>query len=105
VHGGRGEELTRDGRMGGEMDKGNKVKMDPIMMDEDQMNNIMETTGKMCSGIPHQYKINNKKRAIDEREGLASDEKEVEDLCDMEKIEEIFCTTYERKIDVPRVLK
>ena len=40
----------------------------------------METTGKMRSGVPYQYKMNNKKRAIEEREGLASDEEEVEDL-------------------------
>ena len=57
----------------------------------------MEKDGKTHSGRPCQYKMNNKKRAIADREGLASDEKEVEDLWAMECIEEIMCTTYERK--------
>jgi hypothetical protein len=34
---------------------------------------------------------------------LESDEEEVEDTHAMEKIEEILCTTYERKIGGPRV--
>jgi hypothetical protein len=34
----------------------------------------------MHSEIPYQYKMNNKKRAIIDKEGLASDEEEVEDL-------------------------
>jgi hypothetical protein len=38
--------------------------MDPIMMEEDQIKNIMATTGKMRIGVPYQYKMNNKKRAI-----------------------------------------
>jgi hypothetical protein len=81
VHGGRGEALTRAGEMEEEMDKGKKEEaLDPIMMEEDQIKQIMETTGKMRSGVPYQYKMNNKKRAIAEREGLASDEEEVEDL-------------------------
>jgi hypothetical protein len=64
-----------------EMDKGKKKEaMDPIMMEEDQIKKIMETTGKMRSGVPYQYKMNNKKRAIADREGLESDEEEVEDL-------------------------
>jgi hypothetical protein len=37
----------------------------------------METTGNTRSGVPYQYKMNNKKRAIADREGLASDEEEV----------------------------
>jgi hypothetical protein len=41
--------------------------------------------------------MNNKKRAIANREGLESDEEEVEDLRAMENIEEILHTTYERK--------
>jgi hypothetical protein len=41
--------------------------------------------------------MNNKKRAIANREGLASDEEEVEDLWAMEQIEEILCATYERE--------
>ena len=40
----------------------------------------MEKYGKMRSGVPYQYKMNNKKRAINDREGLESDEEEVEDL-------------------------
>ena len=76
-----GEALTRDGEMEGEMDKGKKEEaLDPIMMDEDQINQIMETTGRMLSGVPYQYNMNNKKRSITEREGLKSDEEEVEDL-------------------------
>jgi hypothetical protein len=41
--------------------------------------------------------MNNKKRVVEDREGLASDEEEVEDLRAMEKNEEILRTTYERK--------
>jgi hypothetical protein len=38
VHGGRGEALTGEGEMEGEMDKGKKEEaLDPIMMDEDQI--------------------------------------------------------------------
>jgi reverse gyrase len=80
VHGERGEALTKVGRMEGEMDKGNKEAMYPIMMEEDHINNIMETTGKMSNGVPYQYKMNNKKRPIADREGLECDEEEVEDL-------------------------
>jgi hypothetical protein len=80
-----------------EMDKGKqKEAMDPIMMDEDQTKQIMEKYGK-TQGRPYQYKMNNKKRAIADREGLVSDEEEVEDLWAVEKIEEILCATYERK--------
>jgi hypothetical protein len=50
----------------------------------------METTIKTCSGVPYQYKVNTKKRVTTAREGLTSDEKEVEDLLDVEKIEEIL---------------
>jgi hypothetical protein len=63
----------------------------------------MAKDGKMHSGVPYQYKMNNKKRAIADREGLASDEEELEDLWAMEKIEEILCATYERKIRGRRV--
>jgi hypothetical protein len=91
VHGGRGEALTRAGEMEEEMDKGKKEEaLDPIMMEEDQIKQIMETTGKTRSGVPYQYKMNNKKRAIADREGLESDEEEVEDLRAVEKIEEIL---------------
>ena len=51
----------------------------------------------MHSGRPYQYKMNNKKRDIANREGLVSDEEEVEDLRDVEQIEETLCATYERK--------
>jgi hypothetical protein len=48
-----------------EMDKGKKEEaLDPIMMEEDQIKKIMETTGRTHSGAPYQYKMNNKKRAI-----------------------------------------
>jgi hypothetical protein len=57
-----------------------KEAMDPIMMDEEQTKEIMERVGVTCSGRPYQYKINRKKRAVAEREGLDSDEEEVEDL-------------------------
>jgi hypothetical protein len=56
-----------------------------------------------CSGAPYQHKLNTKKRAIAEREGLANDEEEVEDLWAMEKIEEILSAAYERKTRGPRI--
>jgi hypothetical protein len=53
VHGGREEALTRGGEMEGEMDKGNKKDcMDPIMMEEDQIKQIMATARKTHSGVP-----------------------------------------------------
>ena len=54
--------------------------MDPIMMDKDQIKWIMETTRKMRIGLPYHYKVNTKKRFVVVREGLESDEEEVEDL-------------------------
>jgi hypothetical protein len=104
VHGGRGKALTREGEMEGDMDKGKKEEaLDPIMMDEDQIKRIMETTGRTHSGAPYQYKMNTKKRAVAVREGLEIDEEEVEDLRVVEKIEEILRATYERKKRGPRV--
>jgi hypothetical protein len=104
VHGGRGEALTERGEMEGGKDKGKKEEpLDPIMMDDDQIKKIMATTGKTRSGVPYQYKVNTKKRAVSMREGLASDEEEVEDLWDVEQIEEILCATYERKTRGPRM--
>ena len=47
--------------------------------------------------------MNNKKLVVAEREGLESDEEEVEDLWDVEQIEEILHATYERKTSGPRV--
>jgi hypothetical protein len=44
----------------------------------------MATTGKMRNRVPYQYKVNTKKRDIVAREGLASEEEEVEDLWAME---------------------
>jgi hypothetical protein len=102
VHGGRGEALTEKGEMEGGKDKGKKEEpSEPIMMYEDQIKWIMATAGKTCSRVPYQYKVNTKKRAIATREGLASDEEEVEDLWAMEQIEEILRTTYERKTRCP----
>jgi hypothetical protein len=81
VHGGRGKALIGEGEMEGEGDKGNKEEaLDPIMMDKDQIKWIMAIAGKTCNGIPYQYKLNTKKRVVAVREGLESDEEEVEDL-------------------------
>jgi hypothetical protein len=40
----------------------------------------MVTAGNTRSGVPYQYKVNTKKRVVVMREGLESDEEEVEDL-------------------------
>jgi hypothetical protein len=58
----------------------------------------MVTAGRSHSGVPYQYKVNTKKRVVAMREGLASDEEEVQDLWDVEHIEEILHATYERKM-------
>jgi hypothetical protein len=84
VHGGRGEALKGSGNMEEETYKGRKNEpIEPIMMEEYQIRNIMATMGRMCSGVPYQYKMNNKKRAIAMQEGLDNDEEEVEDICDV----------------------
>jgi hypothetical protein len=76
MHGGRGEALTGEG----EMDKGKKEEaLDPIMVDEYQIKRIMETSRRTHSGLPYQYNMNTKNRVVAVREGLASDEEEVED--------------------------
>jgi hypothetical protein len=62
----------------------------------------MVTIGNMHRGIPYQYKVNSKKRVISVREGLVSDEEEVEDIWAVEKIEEILHIPYERKMRGPR---
>ena len=62
----------------------------------------MATARKTHNGEPYQYKVKTKKRIVAMREGLKSDEEDVEDLRAMEKIEEIMCTTYERKTRGPR---
>jgi hypothetical protein len=86
-----------------EIDKGNKKEaMDPIMMEEDQINKIMEMTGNMHNRVPYQYKMNNKKGSMANREGLESDEEVVEDLRAVDQIEEILHATYERKTRGPR---
>jgi hypothetical protein len=47
VHGGSGEALTRDREMEEDIDKGKKEEtLDPIMMEEEQIKKIMETTGR-----------------------------------------------------------
>jgi hypothetical protein len=63
----------------------------------------MAATGKTCSRVPYQYKVNTKKRDVVMREGLESGEEEVEDLRAVEKIEEIMHETYERKTRGPRM--
>jgi len=63
----------------------------------------MATDGRMHSRVPHQYKMNTNKRVIAAREGLASDEEEIEDIWTVEQLEEILCVTYERKMKGPRV--
>ena len=44
----------------------------------------MDKARTTCSRRPYQYKINRKKREVSEREGLESDEEEVEDIHAME---------------------
>ena len=85
-------------------DKGKKEEefLDSILMDDDQLKWILVSSWTMHSGVPYQYKVNTKKRAIAMREGLESDKEEVEDLWVVEKIEEILCATYERKMRGPR---
>jgi hypothetical protein len=104
VHGGRGEALIERGEMEGGKDQGKKDEepLDPIMMDDDQIKWILASTGRTRSGVPYQYKVNTKKRVVSTREVLVSDEEEVEDLQVVEQIEEIMCTTYERKTRGPR---
>ena len=65
------------------------------MMDQEEILEIMQKEGTMRSGRLYQYNLNRKKRSIFEREGLESDEEDVEDLRAMEHIEEILCATYE----------
>jgi hypothetical protein len=106
VHGGRGEALIERGEMEGGNNKRNKEEpLDLIMMDDDQIKRIVVTTGNMSSRLPYQYKVNTKKRVVAMREGLVSDEEEVEDLWVVEQIEEILRTTYERKMRGPREIR
>jgi hypothetical protein len=86
-------------------DKENKEEelLDPIFMDDDQLKWNLASSRTTHSGVPYQYKVNTKKRAVAAREGLVSDEEEVEDLRAMEQIEEIMHATYERKTRGPRM--
>jgi hypothetical protein len=61
--------------------------MDPIMMDEEHTKEILDRAQVTHNGRPYQYKINSKKREVAKREGLDSDEEEVEDLHATGKIE------------------
>jgi hypothetical protein len=65
---------------GKDKEKKEEEPLDLISMDDDQLKWILASSGTTRSGAPYQYKINTKKRDIAEREGLASDEEEVEDL-------------------------
>jgi len=67
------------------------------MMNDEQTREIIRKVGVMCSKIPYQYNVHSRKREVVKREGLDIDEEEVEDLCTMVYIEDIFPTTYERK--------
>jgi hypothetical protein len=69
---------------GKDKEKKEEEPLDLILMDDDQLKWILASLGMTRSGAPYQYKINTKKRDIAEREGLASDEEEVEDLWAME---------------------
>jgi hypothetical protein len=81
------------------MDKGKKEEaLDPIMMEEYQINQIMAIAGKMHNGVPYQYNMNNKKRSIADREDLESVEEEVEHLRVVEMIEEILCAQHMKEI-------
>jgi len=71
--------------------------MDPIIMDDKYTREIIRSAGVMHNKWPYQYRMNNKKLVVAEREGLESDEEEVEDLCATGKIEDILRATYERK--------
>jgi hypothetical protein len=73
------------------------------MIDDDQIKWILASMGKTHSRAPYQYKLNTKKRDIAVREGLVSDEEEVEDLRVVEEIEKILRATYERKMRGPRM--
>jgi hypothetical protein len=78
--------------MEGGKDKGKKEEepLDPILMDDNQLQWILASSGTTRSGVPYQYKVNTKKRVVAVREGLASDEEEVEDIRAVEQIEEIL---------------
>jgi PHD/YefM family antitoxin component YafN of YafNO toxin-antitoxin module len=83
--------------MEGEMDRGECSKDKyPIMMDQEEIQEILQKAGMTHSGRPYQYKLNRKKRVVVEREVLESDEEEVDDLHVVDNIEGILHATYER---------
>jgi hypothetical protein len=88
---------------GQDKEKKEEEPLDPILMDDDHVKWILASLGMTRSGAPYQYKVNTKKRVIAKRESLDSDEEEVEDLWVVEKIEEILCSTYERKTRGPSI--
>ena len=91
-----GETLRTISKMQRDLDRGKKKEMmDPIMMDEEHIKEIMDKEGTTCSERPYQYKINRKKRVVAEREGLESDEEEVDNIHATWKIEAILCATYD----------
>jgi hypothetical protein len=93
-----GEALMKIEDMEKDLERGKKREaMDPIMMDDEQTREIIRKTRVARNELPYRYKMNNKKRKVDEQEGLDNDEEEIEDLHAMGKIEDILCTTYERK--------
>jgi hypothetical protein len=48
-----------------DLDRGKKKEeMDPIMMDEEHIKEIMDKVGMTRNGRPYQYKINRKKREV-----------------------------------------
>jgi hypothetical protein len=68
------------------------------MMDQEDIQEIIQKLGTTGSGRTYQFKINRKKIVVAEREGLESDEEEVEDLHAVENIEEIMHAIYEINI-------
>ena len=58
----------------------------PIMMDQQEIQKMLSKAGMTRSGRPYQYKLNRKKITVAEREGLESDEEEVEDICVVDHI-------------------
>jgi hypothetical protein len=87
---------------GKDIEKKEEEPLDPILMDDDHLKWILASSGTTSSGALYQYKVNTKKRAVAEREGLASNEEGVEDIQAVEQIEEILCVAYERKTRGPR---
>jgi bifunctional DNase/RNase len=82
--------------MEGEMDREQRSKEKyPIMMDQEEIQEIMQKAGRTRSGRPYQYELNRNKKEVVKREGLESDEEEVEDIHVRKHIEETLHATYE----------